>query len=162
MHPDLPFIQLKINAIATALFFCSGDAPLPFSAYVVTALKMDDEGCIWFFVRRGPYENIVFGKAFDAELEFYRKGYPWLVKVFGVGTVEYAEPKAQELIGTSICLNQLMLSGILLVKVKMENASYRELKVFSPIRFVANSVDRYRKMIHRIRGQWQSSPVVYQ
>jgi hypothetical protein len=162
MHPDLSFLQLKINAIGTALFFCGKHAPLPFSGYVVTALKMDETGCIWFFVRRGPYENIVFETPFAAELAFYRKGYPYVVKIEGSATVEYPENKVQHLLGTSLCLNDSVMDSVMLIKVKMENACYKELRVFSPYHLLTHAADFYRKILQRISGQWRPSPVVYQ
>src|SRR5450432_1545638 len=77
--PDVSFLQSKIASLGTALFF-SEDNMLPFPAYIITALKTDDEGSTWFFISRSWNKTVSYNVASAASLEFYRKGYPFSLK----------------------------------------------------------------------------------
>ena len=58
--PDLTFVQLKIAEIRTAVFFCSNNTILPLPAYIVNAIKTNENHLIWFFIST-DWNNKVIG-----------------------------------------------------------------------------------------------------
>ena len=54
MLPDssIQFLQDKIEDLRSALFFSLSNAVLKMPTTIVTTLKVDDAGQIWFFVNR--------------------------------------------------------------------------------------------------------------
>ena len=159
-NPDMSFIQQKVNSIGTALFFCGNNSPLPFSTYIITALKTDEQGCIWFFISRGSDQQLHSAAAFGVQLEFYRKGYPEIVKINGKASIIDAGAKMRELMGTSMCLNDDALSGILLIKVQIETATCKELKT-KPARQPLIELGLWVKWsLHRMHLPWHPSPAV--
>ncbi len=138
-HPDLSFLQAKIASIGTALFFCENKYMLPYPAYIIRALKTDDQGYIWFFISRNGNEKLSYDALFPADLEFYRKGFPYVLKIGGqaslVNDKEMTDHFMQDLFGKTISIKEEAISGVLLVKVKIQNAASKELvtrKPFNP------------------------------
>ncbi len=127
---DISFLQTKIASIGTALFFCDNRFMLPFTAYVVTALKTDDSGNVWFFISRTWNKTISYDVITPATLEFYRKGVNAKLHVAGkaelVNDPERTRGFMEELLGNSLPLSDEAISGVILVKVKIEQADYTE------------------------------------
>lgn len=155
---DISFIQSQITRIGTALFFCDPDARLNFPAYIITALKTDEAGEIWFFISRGGESpDIQQEHPFGAHLEFYRKGYPFFMRISGKASVEEGEEKIQELMGKSFRVTEQLLKDILLVKVRIESYYHKELSdpgatgwwsIFSG----------WWKLLRSRFGQWRPDP----
>ena len=81
--PNDLLLQKKISELRSALFFSLGESVLRMPTTIVTALKVDDVGQIWFFVNR-PMQNIQeFDREFPARLEFCRKGKSFYLKILG-------------------------------------------------------------------------------
>jgi hypothetical protein len=162
-NPDLSFLQLKIANIGTALFFCGANSLLPFRAYIITALKTDSEGCIWFFISRAWNTPVTYGVNFPASLEFYRKGYPFSLRIEGDGQLENKTAVLQELMGKSVSVKEEALAGVLLVKVKIQNAIYKELFVPKPFAALETCVAAIKNWLYPAPGkkygllQWQPS-----
>jgi hypothetical protein len=138
--PDLSFLQAKIASIGTALFFCENKYILSFPAYIVKALKTDDQGYIWFFISRNWKEKLSYDVPFPADLEFYRKGYPYSIKIGGyaslINDAKLIHQFMQDVSGESISVNEEAISGVLLVKVKIASAVSKELitrKPYNPL-----------------------------
>ena len=69
----LPFLQEKISDLRSALFFSLTNSVLKIPTTIVTALRVDEVGQVWFFVNR-PMQNIQeFDREFPARLEFFKK-----------------------------------------------------------------------------------------
>jgi hypothetical protein len=159
-NPDISFIQLKLTNIGTALFYCGSNSHLPFSAYIITALKIDKDGYIWFVISKGPQEQIDDMNMFEVQLEFYRKGYPFFMKIDGQASVADAKEKMQDLMGKGIHIQEETLSCILLIKVKIEKVIYKELRLqksFQPL----NSLSVWLKnILHPEQISWHPSPAI--
>ena len=160
-QPDISFLQLRIANIGTAWFYGGPDSPLPFSTYIITALKIDEDGYVWFFINRGPQQQKIVNRRFDAQLEFYRKGYPFFMKIDGKAAIADPGENLHEIIGKGISLSQEALSGILLVKVKIENVVYKELKEQKPFRLMNHLSGWLKNILHPVQEQqWQASPAI--
>jgi hypothetical protein len=160
-NPDLSLLQLKIANIGTALFFCGDNNCLPFSAYIITALRTDEEGCIWFLISRGWNKPVSYDTLFPVSLEFYRKGYPFTLKIEGDAGIVNDKTVMQDLMGKSIRLNDEAFYGVLLVKVKIKHSEYKELqahKSFRPLQFSLSALKNFLLPNHEKREtgiQWQ-------
>src|SRR5690606_41917161 len=79
----LKFLQHKIMELRSALFFSMSDAVLKLPTTIITALKVDELGQVWFFVNK-PTQNIQeFDREFPCRAEFFRKGIDGQVKISG-------------------------------------------------------------------------------
>ena len=159
-NPDISFIQLKIANIGTALFYCGTNSQLPFSTYIITALKLDEDGCVWFFISRGPDKQINNIRPFEAQLEFYRKGYPFFMKIEGQASIADTKEKMQDLMGKGILLPEETLSGILLIKVKMGKVVYKELKQQQSFQPKHSLSVWLKNLLHPVQSPWQPTPAV--
>ncbi len=151
---SIPFIQLKVAQIGTALFNCGSQSQLAFSTYIITALKIDDEGNVWFFVNKGVEAAEKNANPFTAQLEFYRKGFPFFMRIEGEGSIVHAQEKIHDLMGKGIHLQQEALAGILLVKVKIENVVYKELKQQKPFNFISGITAKIKNLLHPVLNDW--------
>lgn len=153
---DISFVQAQVTRIGTALFFCDHDSRLNFPAYIITALKTDDAGEIWFFISRAGENPAMQHQPFGAHLEFYRKGYPFFMRVGGIATIEDASGKMQELMGKSFRVHQEVLEDILLVKVKMASVYYKELSAEKEP--FLTQLSHWWKQLRSRFGNWRQQP----
>jgi hypothetical protein len=159
-NPDISFIQLKLTNIGTALFYCGPNSQLPFSTYIITALKIDEGGGIWFFISKGLHEQINDKRPSEAQLEFYRKGYPFFMKINGQASVADTKEKMQDLIGKGISLQEETLSRILLINVKIEKVIYKELRLQKSFQPLNNLSVWLKNIIHPVQTSWQPSATI--
>ena len=128
MFPEtqLPFLQKKISELRSALFFSLGESVLRIPTTIVTALKVDDVGQIWFFVNR-PMQNIQeFDRKFPARLEFCRKGKGFYLKILGKASIVNDPEELNGLVDVSPDIRAKAMGQLVLVKVKIQNAEYLE------------------------------------
>lgn len=129
MRNNDSFLQAKIMSIRTALFFCEDDSTLPFSAYIITALKTDEDNNIWFFLSRSGNKAVVYDRTFPVNLDFYRKGIPFSIAVKGkaslVNNRGLIKDFVQDLLGADIPVKDEAVDGVLLVKVKIGDVHFK-------------------------------------
>lgn len=126
----LPFLQEKISDLRSALFFSLSNAVLKMNTTIVTALKVDDVGQVWFFVNR-PMQNIQeFDKEFPARLEFYKKGKSFYLRIMGKACIVNDPEEVNGLVNISEDIKSKAMSQLVLVKVKIQSAEYVENTAF--------------------------------
>lgn len=120
---QLNFLQEKINAIGSAIFFNLSDSVLKFPTAIVTTLKVDDFGYVWFYVQK-PKQNIrEFEVEFPVRLDFFKKGKNYFLQVLGKASV-ISDP---EDVNSFVLEEGLVYNNeMVLVKVKMLSADYHE------------------------------------
>ena len=123
---NLRFLQEKIQDLRSALFYCLSNSVLRIPTSIVTALKVDSEGQVWFFVSRPRQQLSEAERQFPARLEFYKKGKHSLVKINGRACIVDEMEKVQHLAGLPDDLNSKALDQLLLIKVKIDKAEYYE------------------------------------
>lgn len=122
----LPFLQEKISDLRSALFFSLSNAVLRMPTTIVTALKVDEVGHVWFFVNR-PMQNIQeFDKEFPARLEFFRKGKSFYLKIMGKACIVNDPEELNGLVNVSEEIKSKAMNQLVLVKVKIQSAEYVE------------------------------------
>src|ERR1700759_3375269 len=80
---DLQFLQQKIQELKNALFFSQNTSLLRMSTTVVSVIKVDELGQMWFFVPRPQQALQEFDKEFPVRLEFFKKGKEFFLHVSG-------------------------------------------------------------------------------
>lgn len=83
----LRFIQDKIQAFGTAIFRAEMDAELQLPNNIVSTLKTDDDGNIWFLTSCNGVYATHFDKHFFAHLDYYQKGQPCYLRLNGKATI---------------------------------------------------------------------------
>lgn len=122
----LPFLQEKISDLRSALFFSLTNAVLKMPTTIVTALKVDEVGQVWFFVNR-PAQNIQeFDKEFPARLEFFKKGKNFYLKIMGKACIVNDPEEVNGLVSVAEDVKTKAMSQLVLVKVKIQTVEYME------------------------------------
>jgi general stress protein 26 len=121
---DLAFLRSKIQDLRSALFFSQGVSVLKFPTSIITALKVDEEGQIWFFVPKPTQQLDSFDDEFISRLDFFRKGKHAFVQVTGKATVVQNPALINEFLQNET--QQRVSDCLALVKVKILNADYFE------------------------------------
>lgn len=120
---QLNFLQDRINDIGSAIFFNLSDSVLKFPTALVSTLKVDDFGYVWFFVQK-PKQNIrEFEIEFPVRLDFFKKGKNYFLQVMGKASV-ISDP--EEVNAFVLEEGQAINNDMVLVKVKMLKADYHE------------------------------------
>lgn len=125
-NQQLQFLQEKIKEINSAIFFNLSDAVLKFPTTIVSTLKVDDYGYVWFFVKK-PKQNInEFETEFPVRLDYFKKGTEYFLQIMGKAWV-ITDP---EELNTFIAVNEEVekqdVEDTVLVKVKMMKADFQE------------------------------------
>jgi general stress protein 26 len=138
----LTFIEEKVRDLENALFFSMSDSVLKIPACVVKVLEADELGQLWFVIPKPSQFIHAFDKTFPVELDFFRKGKDYYLKVFGrahlvndpeeINSVECLHDETKE---------QARKNETVLVKVKMTSAEYTERSIAkSPARSLVQQV----------------------
>ena len=86
-NQQLNFLQEKILEIGSAIFFNLSDSVLKLPTSLVSTLKVDEFGFVWFFIQK-PKQNVQeFDNEFPVRLDFFKKGKSYFLQVMGKGWV---------------------------------------------------------------------------
>jgi|tagenome__1003787_1003787.scaffolds.fasta_scaffold20563811_2 hypothetical protein len=126
-NQDLLFLKEKIEEIKIALFKADTDSLLQLPNNIVSTLKVDDEGYIWFFTSCiKPYAHYL-DKELYVSLDYYRKENNCRLFIRGKAFIENSKEDMA---------NEEKKDGfdkIVLLKTKILKAEYFENKPFSKI-----------------------------
>lgn len=120
------FLQEKIREIGSAIFFNQSDSILKLPTSIVTTLKVDDYGYVWFFVQKPRQSLREFEKEFPVRLDFYKKGMSYFLQVAGKGWVVTDPEELNTFVSLPEDQAQMALNEMVLVKVKIMKAEYFE------------------------------------
>jgi hypothetical protein len=118
---DTTIIRNRINEIRSALFFNEGGYPGVYSAGIISALDVNDEGQILFFINK-PEFMLTEDRRFPARLEFYRKGKPFFIKVYGVAEIVTEGDQLRKYIRVYDFQQGIAEKKLALVKVSVQQA----------------------------------------
>jgi general stress protein 26 len=125
-NQQLAFLQDKIQQIGSAIFFNLSDSVLKLPTSVVTSLKVDDYGYIWFFIKKPNQQLQEFEQEFPVRLDFFKKGVDYFLQVSGKGWV-VSDPEDLNTYSTLFTdVDPSAATDSVLVKVKMLKAEYYE------------------------------------
>lgn len=86
MEMQEELIRNKVSEIGSALFYNVSQAPKMITAGIISSVSYDEEGRLYFFTTR-PQVLLKEDIRFPAELDFYRKGTPFFIKINGIAEV---------------------------------------------------------------------------
>jgi len=119
---DLQFLQQKIQELKNALFFSQNTSLLRIATTIVSVIKVDQLGQMWFFVPRPQQALHEFDKEFPVRLEFFRKGKEYFLHVSGKAFIVTDPEDLNGLVDEDI--REQMGDQMVLIRVKMGKADY--------------------------------------
>src|SRR5919206_1143068 len=123
---QLNFLQEKIQEIGSAIFFNLSDSVLKLPTSIVTTLRVDEFGYVWFFVQKPKQSLREFETEFPARLDFFKKGKNCFLQVMGKAWVVTDPEELNTFMTLPEYMKEAALNGMVLVKVKMLKAEYHE------------------------------------
>lgn len=123
---QLNFLQERIEEIGSAIFHNLSEAVLKLPTSIVTTLKADEYGFVWFFVQKPTQRLTEFEQEFPAKLDFYKKGKGYFLQITGKGFVVTDPEEMNALVVLPDEMKKLTADKYALVKVKIQKAEYYE------------------------------------
>jgi general stress protein 26 len=149
-NQQLNFLQEKIHEIGSALFFNLSESVLKLPTSIVTTLKVDDYGFVWFFVQK-PMQNLKeFENEFPVRMDFFRKGSGCFLQVNGKGWVVTDPEEMNSFVTLPEDAKRLAMDEMVLVKVKIMRAEYFETKT-------SNSQSWWQNAVNSVSAWFRSS-----
>jgi general stress protein 26 len=125
-NDQLSFLQKRIEEIGSAIFYNLSESVLKLPTSIVTTLKVDEYGFVWFFVQKPQQHLAEFEQEFPVKLDFYRKGTGYFLQVMGKGFVVSDPEEMNAYVTLPENIKKLANEGMALVKVKITKADYYE------------------------------------
>jgi len=126
---DLQFLQQKIQDLKNALFFSQNTSLLRIATTIVSVIKVDELGQMWFFVPRPKQALHEFDREFPVRLEFFRKGREYFLHVSGKAFIVTDPEDINGLVHDDI--REQIGNDLVLIRVKMLKADYFDSSVSS-------------------------------
>ena len=127
-NQQLNFLQEKIQEIGSAIFFNLSDSVLKLPTSIVSTLKVDEYGYVWFFIQKPKQSLKEFETEFPVRLDFFRKGKSYFLQVSGKGWMVNDPEEMNSFINLPEDAKQSATIDMVLVKVKILKAEYYETK----------------------------------
>ena len=123
---QLNFLQDKIKEIGSAIFFNLSDSVLRLPTSIVTTVKVDDYGFVWFNIQKPRQQLKEFESEFPVRLDFFKKGQNCFLQVMGKGWVVTDPEEMNAFAPIPENTRQVVSTDMVLVKVKILRAEYYE------------------------------------
>lgn len=125
-NDQLSFLQKRIEEIGSAIFYSLSESVLKLPTSIVTTLKVDEYGFVWFFVQKPTQHLKEFDQEFPVKMDFYRKGTGCFLQVVGRGFVVTDPEEMNAYVTLPEDIKKMANDGMALVKVKIQKADYYE------------------------------------
>ena len=123
---QISFLQERIEEIGSAIFYNESEAVLKLPTSIVSTVKVDDYGFVWFFVQKPKQQISQFEQEFPAKLDFYKKGLGYFLQVTGQGFVVTDPEEMNAFVDLPEEQKNLASGNLAVVKVKIQEAKYYE------------------------------------
>jgi len=131
-HSNLDFLRARIYEIKSALFGDSDKSDFKIPTSIISVLKVDNDGNLWFLINQPEYHIACYGFSFPANLSFYRKGVNFSLSVQGMASVVLDTSIINEITGVDEAEQKARMENLLLMKVGMQYVNYCEWAVRPP------------------------------
>ncbi len=121
----LGFITTKIEELETAVLHSHSNNVLNIKSTLVKTMQVDENGNIWFTIRKPLQEITQFESQFPVGLNYYKKGTSFFLNVFGVARI-INDPEELTFVDMNNHIKKEIDSDHVLVCVKIMNANYYE------------------------------------
>lgn len=81
---QIGFITGKIQQLQTAILHSHSNCLLKFPDSLARTLQVDEIGCVWIAVKKPRQFVHEFDRSFHVGLNYYRKGTPFFLNIFGI------------------------------------------------------------------------------
>ena len=126
VNRQINFIQERIEEIGSAIFYNLSESVLRLPTSIVTTLKVDEYGFVWFFVSKPTQHLNEFEQEFPVKLDFYKKGLGYFLQVMGRGYVVTDPEEMNAYVTLPEDVKKLANNSMALVKVRIQKAEYYE------------------------------------
>jgi hypothetical protein len=123
---NLEFIRTRIYDIRTALLYSLSDDIIKLPTSLISVLKVDDKGQIWFLMNRPQQAMEKDEQKFPARLQFYRKGKPFYMQVTGRACLVENMAGLNHLFSIPRTLRKAASHNLIVVRLKMDSVEYHE------------------------------------
>jgi general stress protein 26 len=120
---NLRFLKEKIKSIRFAIFRADIHSEISLPNNIIEALKVDDDGTIWFITSCIGKHSKTVDRTFYANLDFYRKGSNCRLQLSGKATVVEDDDQAYF---TMSNYSNTLKESLVLIKMKIMQAEYFE------------------------------------
>jgi general stress protein 26 len=154
-NQQLNFLQEKIQEIGSAIFFNLSNSVLKLPTSLVTTLKVDDFGFVWFFIQKPKQQLTEFESEFPVRLDFFKKGKDYFLQVVGKGRVVTDPEEMNSFVSLPEEAKQVAMHDMVLVKVKIQKAEYYETRTASNHTWwqsAVNMVSTWFRNSHNYKG----------
>ena len=127
----ISLLRDRIQEIGSALFFNTGNSMFKVPPAIISALRVDEQGNIWFFLHKPEFMIEESDREFPAKLDFYRKGKPFYLQVSGKAEMITDEQEINSLVDMAPEQRDLAMERMMLVKVQVVHAECYEQKLRS-------------------------------
>jgi general stress protein 26 len=142
-NQQLNFLQEKIQEIGSAIFYNQSNSVLKLPTSLVSTLKVDDYGFVWFFIQKPRQQLKEFESEFPVRLDFFRKGKSYFLQVLGKGWVVDDPEEMNAFVSLPEETKQLAMHDMVLVKVKIQKAEYYETRTATHQSWWQNAVNLF-------------------
>jgi len=120
---NLQFIRQKIYQLRSAIMYSMSNELVKIPNSIATAIRVDEEGHLWFLCKRPMQFVSECEQHFPARLHFYRKGIRFFVEVSGKATIVNNDERDVNFpVEAGIAVN--FLEKPVLIKMTMNNIEY--------------------------------------
>lgn len=84
---QLTYLQEKVEEIGSAIFFNESQSVLKLPTALVSNIKVDEFGYLWFITQKASEENSAIEAGFPVRLDLYRKGVQFYMQIEGAAWV---------------------------------------------------------------------------
>lgn len=123
---NLQFIREKICTLRNAVMYVSSNGLVKLGNDIVTAIKVDEEGQLWFVTNRPAQIISECEQCFPARLRFYRKGVGYYLEISGRATIVSSDYHFEDRAPGEKTGGKKANDRKLLVKLEMKNIEYTE------------------------------------
>jgi hypothetical protein len=123
---SLTFVREKIRNIGSALFYSDQDSVLKFPTSIITALKVDEVGQVWFYLNRPSQFIHQFDTQFPARLDFFRKGKNYFLSILGKAFIVTDPEEISLLLSLDTEMDKMAMEKMILLKLKIQRIGYFE------------------------------------
>jgi hypothetical protein len=119
---NLQFIREKIYEVRSAIMYSMSNEVVKMPNNIVTAIRVDDEGQLWFLSKRPLHFVSQCEQSFPARLKFYRKGISFFLEISGKATI-MGNSNETDVLATT---DKTQRERPVLIKMTMHNIEYVE------------------------------------
>jgi general stress protein 26 len=120
---QIGFIAGKIQQLQTAILHSHSNCLLKFPDSLAKTVEIDEVGCVWMTVKKPLQLVHEFDRSFHVGLNYYRKGTPFFLNIFGIARLVIDPEEINQL---SPSLSKECNNEYLLVCIRILQANYYE------------------------------------